>query len=76
MNEQVKTLSEAAAKLESDERIELVELIMAGLAGQEVDVQAAWLREVNLRRAAYLAGETETYDFDEVLAEVPEPAKT
>ena len=76
MNEQVKTLSEAAAKLELDDRIERVELIMTGLGGQETDVQAIWLREVKLRRAAYLAGETESFDFDEVLAEFSESART
>jgi hypothetical protein len=64
MSEQVKILSEAAAKLQPEDRIALIEAIQAGLLPADPGVEAAWTGKANERRAAYLRGETKTVGLD------------
>ncbi len=68
MNERVKLLSEAAAKLTPEERVELVERINLTLLDRQVEIDGAWDKEVERRMEAYRRGEMKSYAWEEVKA--------
>ena len=70
MNKRVESVMKAAARLAPEERIELVQRIMQSVDPTQPAVDAAWLAEAKERIAAYERGEVETFDADEVLAEL------
>ena len=70
MNKRVETVMKAVARLAPEERIELVQRIMQSVDPTQPAVDAAWLAEAKERIAAYERGEVETFDADEVLAEL------
>jgi putative addiction module component (TIGR02574 family) len=69
MNERVKILSEEAAKLTPDERVELVERINLTLLDRQAEIDAAWDREIGRRLAAYRRGEAKTFTWEEIKAD-------
>ncbi len=69
MNERVKILSEEAAKLTPDERVELVEQINLTLLDRQAVIDEAWDREAARRLAAYERGETKSYTWEEIKAD-------
>jgi putative addiction module component (TIGR02574 family) len=68
MNDKVKALSEAARALAPQDRIALVDDILASLHSADPEIDELWTREALDRLAAYRRGELETIDLDEVLA--------
>ena len=69
MNERVKILSEEAAKLTPEERVELVERINLTLLDRQAEVDAAWDKEIKRRMDAYRRGEVKTYTWEEIKAD-------
>ena len=70
MNEQVETLATAASLLSTEDRLALIERILETVFPTDPDIDAAWVAEGLSRMAAYERGEVETFDADEVLAEL------
>ena len=70
MNKRVETVMKAAARLAPEEQIELVQRIMQSVDPTRPEIDAAWLGEARERIAAYERGEVETFDADEVIAEL------
>lgn len=66
MKERVKHLSEEAAKLAPEERIELVERIDLSLLPDDDGVSDAWDREAADRFDAYDRGEMRSVSWEEV----------
>ena len=69
MSERVRVLSEEAAKLTPEERIELVERINFTLLGRRAEIDAAWNEEVRRRMQAYRRGEVKSYTWEEIKAD-------
>ena len=67
MNDQVKKLTEEAAKLSPDDRAELVEGILETLVPTRPEIDERWRTEALDRYAAYKRGEIPAIDFDEVI---------
>lgn len=64
-------LEQQARQLAPDERVELAEMLLASVQEPAVAaIEQAWAREIADRVAAWKRGETETYDAEDVLAEV------
>jgi len=61
MNERVRLLSEEAAKLTPEERLELVERINLTLLDRQEEIDGAWDKEVERRMEAYRRGEMKSY---------------
>ncbi|MEZ5843343.1 MAG: addiction module protein [Hyphomicrobiaceae bacterium] len=70
MSQHVKDLTEAARQLTREERLELVESILATLGGSDPEIERAWAKVANDRYEAYLRGETTARDAKDVLAEI------
>jgi hypothetical protein len=73
MNDRVHAILEEAHKLTPQERLELFDLLEAAFVGDEGDgspaeVEAAWLKEVELRVAKAERGETVPVDYEEAMA--------
>ena len=75
MNKRVDILASDAALLPKEDRLALVERIMETVYPTDPDVDAAWIQECEARTAAYERGEVETFDADEVLAELRDRSK-
>ena len=69
MSQLVEKLAAEARQLSADERVELVEAILAQLPKSDPEWEAAWVRECEDRIAALDRGEMQTHDFDEVMAQ-------
>lgn len=69
MSQLVDKLAAEARQLSADERVELVETILAQLPQTDPDWDAAWLRECEDRMAGVDRGEMKTFDFDEVMSQ-------
>jgi putative addiction module component (TIGR02574 family) len=67
MNAAIKTLTDEAGKLTLDERMELVDKILATMHPTASDIEQAWKIEIKGRFDAYRRGEMEAKDFDEVM---------
>jgi hypothetical protein len=73
MNDRVHAILEEARKLTPQERVEPFDLLEAAFDGDEGDgspaeVDAAWLKEVELRVAKADRGETVPVDYAEAMA--------
>ena len=68
MTKAMKTLSAQARKLSPDERLELVEDILASLDEANPEVDRLWAKEAEERLAAYRRGEIQAVSLQEVLA--------
>ena len=66
MNERVRILSEEAAKLTPEERVELVERINLTLLDRQAEIDGAWDREAADRFDAYDRGEMASLSWEEV----------
>ncbi|MFZ1109371.1 MAG: addiction module protein [Rhodomicrobium sp.] len=66
MNERVRLLSEEAAKLTPEERLELVEVINLSLLRSDDEAADAWDREAADRFGAYDRGEMQALSWEEV----------
>jgi putative addiction module component (TIGR02574 family) len=69
MSQLVEKLAAEARQLSADERVALVEAILAQLPKSDPEWEAAWVRECEDRIAALDRGEMRTHDFDEVMAQ-------
>jgi putative addiction module component (TIGR02574 family) len=74
MNEKIRTLLSEAGKLPAPDQIELVERIMLNLPPDGV-ADAAWAELAERRLDGARAGEAETFDADEVLADLSKRLK-
>jgi putative addiction module component (TIGR02574 family) len=68
MNERVRLLSEEAAKLTPEERVELVERINLTLLNRQDEIDEAWDKEVERRMEAYRRGEMKSFSWQEIKA--------
>jgi putative addiction module component (TIGR02574 family) len=68
MTKAAKTLSAQARKLPPDERLELVDDILASLDEPDPAVDRLWAKEAEERLAAYRRGEIKAVPLQEVLA--------
>ena len=71
MNERIRLLSEEAAKLTPEERLELVERINLTLLDRQEEIDGAWDKEVERRMEAYRRGEMKSYTWEEIRAAGP-----
>lgn len=69
MSKKLSDLALQAQNLPLEERIELVELILDGLAPPDNEVELAWGQEAQQRLEKLRRGEAETFDADAVLAD-------
>jgi putative addiction module component (TIGR02574 family) len=69
MNERVRILSEEAAKLTPEERVELVERINLTLLDRQAEIDGAWDREAARRMEAYRRGEMKSANWEEIKAD-------
>jgi putative addiction module component (TIGR02574 family) len=70
MSQLLKKLAAEAQQLSADERVELVETILAQLPQTNPDWDAAWFRECEVRMASVDRGQMRTFDFNEVMSQV------
>lgn len=70
MNQRVDALAKAASLLKPEDRLKLIDRILESVHPTTPEVDKAWLSEAERRWAAYERGEIETYDADEVIAEL------
>ncbi len=68
MSEATKKLGIEAAKLLPEERMELVDEILASLDRPDERMDRLWAKEAEDRLAAYRRGEINAVDLEEVLA--------
>ena len=68
MTKSAKALSDEARKLSADERLELVEDILASLDEPDPAIDRLWAKEAEERLAAYRRGEIKAVPLQEVLA--------
>ena len=68
MTETAKTLSERARMLSPEDRIELVDDILASLNEPDPNIDRLWAKEAEERLAAYRRGEIKAVPLQEVLA--------
>jgi hypothetical protein len=76
MNNRVHAIIEEACKLTPQERLELLDLLEATFGedegeGTPEEVEAAWLKEIELRVARAERGEAVAVDFEEAMAKAP-----
>ncbi len=68
MTDAAKNLSKQARNLSPDERLELVDDLLASLDEGDAKIDALWAREAEGRLAAYRRGEIKAIPLQEVLA--------
>lgn len=73
MTDNVEALSRAARSLPPEERVALLEDILASLHEPDYENEAAWMSEVHARIAAHEASETWTTPSEEVFAKHRKP---
>lgn len=70
MNKRVTVLAQEAEQLSAEDRIRLVEQILATLHQPDPEIDRAWAEESRRRYDAYLRGEETARDAREALAEI------
>jgi putative addiction module component (TIGR02574 family) len=70
MHKSVDVLAGEAALLSKEDRLVLIDRILETVHPTDAEDDAAWIAEGEARMAAYERGEVETFDADEVLAEM------
>lgn len=68
MNTATKAIVEQAAKLSPNEKIELIDALLATVDKPDAEIDALWATEAESRLAAYQRGEMQALDLNEVLA--------
>ena len=68
MTDAAKVLSRQARSLSPDERLELVDDLLASLDEGDAKIDALWTKEAEDRLAAYRRGEIKAIPLQEVLA--------
>ena len=68
MTDAAKQISKQARNLSSDERLELVDDLLASLDEGDAKIDALWAKEAEDRLAAYRRGEIKAIPLQEVLA--------
>ena len=68
MNTATKDIVEQAAKLSVNEKIELIDALLATVDKPDAEIDTLWASEVESRLSAYQNGELQTLDLNQVLA--------
>jgi putative addiction module component (TIGR02574 family) len=73
MNTRTEAIAQEAERLSADERIRLVEHLLATLDRPDPEIDRAWADESERRLDSYLRGETTARDANDVLAKHVKP---
>jgi putative addiction module component (TIGR02574 family) len=73
MNTRITLIAEEAGRLPAEDRIKLVEHLLATLDKPDAEIDQAWADESERRLDAYLRGETTVRDAKDVLAKHLKP---
>lgn len=68
MNTTTQAIVEQAAKLSANEKIELIDALLATVDKPDAEIDALWAVEAESRLSAYQKGEIQALDFNQVLA--------
>jgi len=68
MNTATKAIVDQAANLSPNEKIELIDALLATVDKPDAEIDALWAAEAANRLAAYQRGEIQALDLNEVLA--------
>ena len=68
MNSSTQAIVEQTSQLSANEKIELIDALLASVDKPDVAIDALWAKEAEDRLAAYSAGTIKTLDLNQVLA--------
>ncbi len=68
MNTSTQSIIEQANKLSLNEKIELIDALLASVDKPDSEIDALWAKEAEDRLAAYQRGDIKTVDLNQVLA--------
>lgn len=68
MNSSTQAIVEQTSQLSANEKIELIDALLASVDKPDVEIDALWAKEAEDRLAAYSAGTLKTLDLNQVLA--------
>ena len=68
MNSSTQAIVEQTSQLSANEKIELIDALLASVNKPDVEIDALWAKEAEDRLAAYSAGTIKTLDLNQVLA--------
>ena len=68
MSKATQVIVEQASQLSANEKIELIDALLASVDKPDVEIDALWAKEAEDRLAAYSAGTIKTLDLNQVLA--------
>ena len=68
MSKATQVIVEQASQLFANEKIELIDALLASVDKPDVEIDALWAKEAEDRLAAYSAGTIKTLDLNQVLA--------
>jgi putative addiction module component (TIGR02574 family) len=68
MNTTTQAIVEQAAKLSANEKIELIDALLATVDKPDAEIDALWAVEAESRLSAYQKGEIQALDLNQVLA--------
>ena len=68
MSKATQVIVEQASQLFANEKIELIDALLASVDKPDVAIDALWAKEAEDRLAAYSAGTIKTLDLNQVLA--------
>lgn len=68
MNTATQAIVEQAAKLSANEKIELIDALLATVDKPDAEIDAMWALEAEHRLSAYQKGEIQALDLNQVLA--------
>ena len=68
MNSSTQAIVEQTSQLSANEKIELIDALLASVNKPDVEIDALWAKEAEDRLAAYSAGTLKTLDLNQVLA--------
>ena len=68
MNSSTQAIVEQTSQLSANEKIELIDALLASVDKPDVEIDALWAKEAEDRLVAYSAGTIKTLDLNQVLA--------
>ena len=68
MNTTTQTIIEQTKQLSANEKIELIDALLATVDKPDVEIDALWAKEAEARLAAYNTGKIKALDLNQVLA--------
>ena len=68
MNTATKAIVEQAARLSANEKIELIDALLATVDKPDAEIDTLWALEAESRLSAYQKGELQALDLSQVLA--------